>query len=129
MHSSKHWISIIVGLVLLVLGLLPLLNTLGVSTGVDFHKILGGALAVFSYLVAFGGLYLIWDSFHEIGSLSPAIGWLSLVVGFIVFALGLLQALSSLKVIALALPAFPALVYYIIFVIEGILLFIAGFLD
>lgn len=128
MHSAKHWISILIGLLLMALGILPLLSKLGII-GMAFDTWLGKIAVVFAYIVAGAGLYLIIDSFHEIGSMAPTIGWITLITGLLVLALGIIQALHSFGTISWQIPTLPDAVYYAIFIFEGILLFIAGFLD
>jgi hypothetical protein len=130
MHSAKHWFSIFFGLFLMAAGVLPILSRLGVI-GSPLYDWLSGLAAFFAYLIAFAGLYLIIDSFHEIGSLAPIIGWITLGVGFLVLGFGVLQLLvTQFGVLAWDWwPEVPAVFYYAIFILEGILLFIAGFLD
>ena len=129
MHSAKHWISIFSGLLLMILGVLPILSLLGVI-GVPFDNWLGSVAFLFGFVAAFAGLYLIIDSFHEIAFM-PAIGWTTLLIGFGVLAFGTLQVLvSPLGVLAWDWwPSIPDVFFYAIFILEGILLFIAGFLD
>lgn len=130
MHSAKHWFSIFFGAFLILVGVLPILSLLGV-VDIDFGSVVGKAAFLFGFIVAFGGLYLIIDSFHEIGSLAPIIGWVTLLVGFLVLGFGVIQVLVN-PIGALAWewwPEVPAVFYYSIFILEGILLFIAGFLD
>lgn len=130
MHSAKHWFSIFFGLFLMVAGILPILSMLNVLDA-PFDSWFGKTAFVFAFLVAFGGLYLIVDSFHEIGSLTPMIGWITLVVGFLVLAFGVIQVLvNPFGVLAWSWwPEIPEVFYYALFILEGILLFIAGFLD
>lgn len=128
MHSAKHWISILIGLLLMALGILPLLSQLGII-GLAFDTWIGKIASIFAYIIAAGGLYLIIDSFHEIGSMAPTLGWITLIVGVIVLAFGIIQALHSFGTISWQIPTLPEVVYYAIFIFEGILLFIAGFLD
>ncbi len=130
MHSAKHWLSIFFGLFLLAVGILPILNQLGII-GIPIAEWLAQVSVIFAFLVAFGGFYLIIDSFHEIGSLAPTIGWISLFFGFLVMVLGILTVLHSpFSVLSWSWwPTIPEYVFYAIFILEGILLFIAGFLD
>ena len=130
MHSAKHWFSIFFGAFLMVVGVLPVLSMLG-AVSFAFDSFIGKAAFLFGFIVAFGGLYLILDSFHEIGSLAPIIGWVTLAVGFVVLGFGVVQVLvDPIGVLSWEWwPEVPAVFYYSIFILEGILLFIAGFLD
>lgn len=130
MHSAKHWFSIFFGLFLMVVGVLPVLSMLG-AIAFDFGSVIGQGAFLFGFVVAFAGLYLIIDSFHEIGSLAPIIGWVTLGVGFLVLGFGVIQVLiDPIGVLAWSWwPEVPEVFYYSLFILEGILLFIAGFLD
>jgi len=128
MYSTKHWISIIVGFVLILLGLLPLLSKLGIIP-LSFDTWVGKLVSVFAYIIAFAGIYLIIDSFHEIAGVGHGLGWFTLVFGFVVLALGIIQILFKFGVLPFKLPTFPEEFYYALFMFQGILLFIAGFLD
>lgn len=131
MHSAKHWMSILFGLALLVLGVLPILSLLGVI-GVPFDNWLGSVAFLFGFVAAFAGLYLIIDSFHEIAFM-PGIGWTTLIVGFGVLAFGTIQVLVTSPHFGVLnwewWPDVPDVFFYALFILEGILLFIAGFLD
>lgn len=113
----------------MALGILPLLSTLNIVS-IAFDSWVGKVAIIFAYLAAFAGIYLIIDSFHEIGSMAPFIGWVTLIAGLLVFAFGLLTLLVSWNVFAWSWwPDIPPIFYYAVFILEGILLFIAGFLD
>ena len=129
MHSAKHWMSIFFGLFLLVVGTLPILSMLNVIP-FPVDSWLANVTFLFGFIVAFAGLYLIIDSFHEIAFM-PAIGWTTLIVGFGVLTFGVLQLLVSVFSVLnwTWWPSIPDVFYYALFILEGILLFIAGFLD
>ena len=116
MMEVKDWISGLVGLVILSLGLLPLLNSLGIGPA-WFNFSLPVKLA--SWIVAIGGFYLIIDSFIEITN-SNVIGWISFLVAAVITVLGILQVLGRIHWIS-------GIVFNIIFIILGLFLMIATF--
>jgi hypothetical protein len=87
---------------------------------------LGGlAGTVLAYLLAIGGLLVIIDSFFEF-SFHSGIGISTLLVGLLVFGLGLVNVLSAAKVLSFSVPV-SAVLYHVLFVIEGAMLIIATF--
>ena len=126
MLEAKDIISMVVGLIITALGVLPLLNKLGMGPSFfDLHQFL--PLAVVSWILAVAALYLVYDSVIEITN-SNAVGWASIVVAFLVLAFGVLQILEGFGIgPGLFGLELPTLVYDIVFIIEGLFLFIAGF--
>ncbi len=124
LDQPKGWISLILGLALLVLGVLPILEKLGIL-GANPIAFVTDTLTIniLQYIVAAAGLVLIIDAFMEMDSLRI---W-TLIVGLVVLALGLIPVLSSFGVIGFTIPFLTALIYQIIFILEGILLVIAAF--
>ncbi len=119
-HSVRHWTSFFVGLLILLFGLFQLIGKqdwLGPLAGLS-----GTILA---YILAFGGLYVIIDSFFEF-SFHSGMGIATLIVGLVVFGLGIVNVLSAHGALAFSVPI-ADLLYHILFVIEGILLMIATF--
>jgi len=125
LDQPKGWISLVLGLILLVLGVLPLLAKLGIFGGVNPIAFVTNILTanILQYIVAAAGLVLIIDAFMEMDALRT---W-TLVIGLIVLALGLIPVLSSFGIIGFTIPFLTALIYQLIFVIEGVLLIIAAF--
>ncbi len=126
MMEMKDWISFFIGALLTAAGALPLLNKFNI--GPSAFKLDFLPLAIFSYVVAVAGFYLMVNSVIEITN-SNAIGWISFLVAVALMAVGVLQVLSKFSIG----PAFFKLefitdtVYYLIFTIEGIFLMIATF--
>ncbi len=125
MHSIRHWISFFVGAIIFVLGLFPLIG----KDAWLFNLTKSVPGVVLAYIVAFGGLYIIVDSFFEF-TFHSGVGMGTLIVGLVVLALGLVAVLSSMKVIAFSLGFMAAfgIVYEILFMLEGLFLMIACFI-
>ena len=125
LDEPKGWISMIVGLILLAIGLVPLLNGWGViQFGLPgfLTSLLSGIIV---YLLAIGALYLIIDAFME--DVGDPIGMTTLIVGVLIFALGIIALLNSFGVIGFSIPFLNDMIYNILFAIEGIFLIIAAF--
>jgi len=123
MHSVRHWLSFFVGAVIFVLGLFPLI---GWPAAVAAALQSSLPLAVLMYVLAFGGLYIIVDSFFEF-TFHSGVGIGTLLVGLAVFGLGLVSILHSMGAIAFGIDL-PAILYYILFMLEGLFLMIACFI-
>ncbi len=122
MHSVRHWLSFFVGAVIFVLGLFPLI---GWPAGVADVLKSSLPLAVLMYVLAFGGLYVIVDSFFEF-TFHSGLGITTLLVGLVVFGLGLVSILHSMGAIAFGF-SLPAILYYILFILEGLFLMLGCF--
>ncbi|MGM5487700.1 MAG: hypothetical protein ACQESG_02000 [Nanobdellota archaeon] len=123
--DPKTMANLLVGMVVLALGLIPLLNVLNVIEW-GLPGFLSNVIAKIGlYIIAGLGLWLLIDGFMEAEGLQKV----TLIVGLVVLALGILPLLSSFGVI----PEIPFLgfvlnpiVFNVIFVIEGLLLIIAA---
>ena len=125
LDEPKGWISMIVGVILLGIGLIPLLNSWGVLPfGLPgfLTSLLSGIVV---YVLAIGALYLIIDAFME--DVGDPIGMTTLIVGILIFALGIITLLNSFGVIGFSIPFLNEMIYNILFAIEGIFLIIAAF--
>lgn len=121
MHSVRHWTSFFVGLVILLLGLFPLIGK-GSYLG-PLNSVLG-AIAI--YIVAFGGLYVIVDSFFEF-TFHSGMGITTLLVGLLVLGVGLITILHEMGKIGFSIPFVGMTFYNILFVLEGLFLMIGCF--
>ncbi|HLC47343.1 MAG TPA: hypothetical protein VJI75_06480 [Candidatus Nanoarchaeia archaeon] len=124
-----HWkdgVSFFIGFFLTVMGLLPLLSKLGI--GPSWFAIPSAGLSIFAYVVAAAGMYLLVNSIIEITN-SNAIGWFSFFAAAIFFLIGLMQVLFKFGVgySWFGLSWISPAVYFVIFIIEGVLLMIACF--
>ena len=120
MMQMRDWISGLVGLIILLIGLLPMIGYFN-----SLNKLMPPLL---SWIVAIAGFYLIINSLVEITN-SNALGWVSLSVGGIAFLTGFFPLLHSFG-IGPAWFEFGWLnrtVYNIILVVEGVFLLIATF--
>ena len=116
MMEPKDWISGLVGLMILALGLLPLLNARGIGP-VWFGLSL--PVKLLSWVVVIGGFYLIINSFIEITN-SNVVGWLSFLIAAVITVVGVLQVLGKIGWIS-------GIVFNIIFIVVGFFLVIATF--
>lgn len=117
--------SMTVGVILFLLGGIPLLNQWGVLPFGLPAFLSGVIVSAAAYILAGGGLFLLIDAWGEWGE---HIGQVSLILGLLVIALGLIQILGSFGVIP-ALISLPLIAYNIIFVVEGVLLMIGAFMQ
>ena len=120
MMQPKDWISGLVGLIIFLLGLLPMIGYL------TFLNDLTPSLLI--WIVAGAGFYLAINSIIEITN-SNIVGWWSFGVAITVLVIGLLPLLHSFG-IGPAWFEFNWLnrkAYDVIFIIEGFFLMIATF--
>jgi hypothetical protein len=122
MHSVRHWTSFFVGVIIFLLGFFPLIGK-GAWLGPLNATVLG---AIAMYIVAFGGLYIIIDSFFEF-TFHSGLGITTLVIGIAVFGLGLVAILKSMGAIAFGFAALPLIVYNVLFMLEGLFLMLGCF--
>lgn len=129
----KDWVSFVIGIVIMALGILPLLEQYaGLKTNMSEFLAQGWFVSALPYIVAIGGFYLLMESIREITN-SSSVGWMSFWIGAAVMAVGVLVVLGQFGIVggAFAMPflAGPggAAIYKIIFIIEGFFLMIATF--
>jgi hypothetical protein len=123
--QGKNLLSLILGVILLALGMIPLLNSWKVIPfGLPAFLVVLVS-QIFIYLIAAGALWLLVDGFHE-GTYTPQ-GKAAIGVGFVVFLIGIINILNKFKVIPFGIPFLTPVVYSVIFAIEGILLVYAAF--
>jgi len=124
MFDERSWIPLIAGIIMLAVGGIPLLAELGIITwSIAFLATTIGKIG--SYLLAGGALFLIIDSFIE--DITEPKGIITMIVGLLLLTTGILS------IIGIATPILSKIlvpmVYYILFTIEGIMLFIGAFLS
>ena len=124
--SARDWISFFAGLVLFVVGLVPLLSQFKVLP-FGLPSFLSGLVgSVFFWIIAVAGLYIIID-----GLIEPAghmIHTLLLIMGAVFVIVGLIPILAQFGVIKFSIPFLSNLIVYnIILTIEGLMLMSAGF--
>lgn len=115
----RDWISGVVGLVIFLLGFLPLMGLLKTN----FLP-----ATIFTWIVAIAGLYLLVDALIEITN-SNVVGWVTFWIAVAAVLIGLLPILHGFGIG----PSFfgfkwiSLTIYNIIFMIEGVFLMIATF--
>ena len=122
--STKSPLSLLLGVVLTILGGLPLLNQLKVTTITLPAWVMGVLPQIVSYVLAVGGFYLLIDSWDEWGEWYF---WVTVIVGLAALTAGVIMVLHSLGVIGLTIPFMTPVVYSSLFVVEGLLLIWGSF--
>ena len=120
MMQARDWISGLVGLIIGLLGLLPLLG--------KFTALNNLPISLLIWIVAGAGFYLAINSIIEITN-SNIIGWWSFGVAITVLIIGLLPLLNSFSIgpVWFEFKWLTRTAYNIIFIIEGFFLMIATF--
>jgi hypothetical protein len=117
--------SLLVGLILLVLGVVPILAQFKVLS-FGLPAFLTGIIPKIAlFVIAFGALYMIIDAFLE--GVDEPNGIFTLIVGALIFIVGIVNVLNQFGVIGFKIPFLTPLVYNIIFVVEGLFLAIGAF--
>ena len=128
MMETKDYISGFVGILIMALGLLPLLAKIGV--GPSWFALQFLPISILSWIIAVAALYLVMNSVSEITN-SNSLGYISILVAFVVLAIGVLPILASFGIgpafFALGTLPFMPIVYNVVFIIEGLFLFLAMF--
>ena len=120
--EPKGVISFFVGILLLALGVIPLLSTWGVLGFTLPGFILNILPAVAIWVLPVLAFLLFVDATDEDGGIKG----ITIIVGLLFLALGVIQILSNFGVIGFSLPL-GATVYQILLAVEGLFLFIAAF--
>jgi len=124
--EAKDYLSGLIGVIVLAAGLIPILEMfkvidLGISRIVNSSAFMSALPFVLSIL----GFYLAIESVIELTN-SNHIGWMSFLIGGVIMLVGLLPALEKFNIgPGLFGLTLPPLVYYIIFIVEGLFLLIA----
>lgn len=122
MHSVRHWLSFFVGLIIFCLGLFPLI---GKSAWLGPLNSVLGQITI--YVIAFGGFYIIVDSFFEF-TFHSGLGITTLLVGLVVFGLGLVSILHQMGKIAFGLSFLEIpIIWQSLFMLEGLFLMLGCF--
>lgn len=120
--DPKNWSALIIGFLLMALGILPILQNFKIINWAGF---LTGSwfMTIAPYLLAVGGIYLLIDSFMEDDNMRI----ISIIVSILIIAVGVINALSAFKIIGFSIPFIGPMIYYSLFIIEGLFLIIAAF--
>jgi len=118
--QMRDWISGIVGLAILLLGLLPLIGR--------FTFLNDLPMTLVTWVVAIAGLYLAVNSIIEITN-SNVVGWVSFGIALAALIIGFFPVLHSLGIGPewFGFSWLGRTFYNIIFVIEGAFLMVATF--
>ncbi|MFH0870248.1 MAG: hypothetical protein V1866_04295 [archaeon] len=124
--SGRDWISFFIGIVLFLIGIVPLLKQFKVL-GFGLPSFLNGLMAqIFFWIIAIAGVYIIVDGLIE--PAGHALHIFLMVLGLIFVIVGLVPILNKFGVIHLNLSFLANLVVYnSIITIEGLMLMTAGF--
>lgn len=121
--DPKHWLALLVGLLLIAVGGIPLLNSWGL---IDFNipeSLLGIIGSIALWVISAAGFYLLIDAFFE----DEGIQKMTFLIAFVVLAIGIIPLLYQFGIIAFTIPFLSPVLYYAVFVVEGIFLVIASF--
>ncbi|MEK6874179.1 MAG: hypothetical protein AABX52_00325 [Nanoarchaeota archaeon] len=125
-EGAQSWVSLCLGILLFILGGVPLLVSLNLI-GFNLPDILLSMTPqILLYIAAAGGVYLIVDVFGEWGEWY---GYASLALGMVVILAGLIPLLHYFNIIAFTIPGLSPVVYNIVFIIEAFFLIIGAFLQ
>ena len=122
MMGGRKIMSIVLGLILLILGLIPLLNMM---------KVISFSLPTLPEFILWtagmvGAIVLIVDGFQEMQEFG--FGKIIMVLSFVVALIIFLYGLNSFNILPFPLPALGVMFVNIVLVIAGILLVIGGFI-
>jgi hypothetical protein len=121
-EGARSWISLILGIIVATLGIIPLLKQLGV---IDFNLPYIPTGIVLEILIVIGGVYLIIDGFQEFNDF---LQWASIIVGILIIILGAVPLMNNLGIVTFELSFVPTIIYLIIEIIVGVLLIIGAFM-
>ncbi|MEK6808702.1 MAG: hypothetical protein AABY14_03380 [Nanoarchaeota archaeon] len=126
MFTPKDFISGIVGILLTLMGLFPLLNSMGIGPG--WFALPWLPVQLFAYIIAGAGFYLAIESIREILN-NNKIGIWSFIIGMLILVIGLLPMLHRFGIGPewFAFPWLTQTIFNILFIVEGVFLFIAAF--
>ena len=126
MGGPRKPISLILGAIFLVLGVVPLLNSFGV---IAFSIPVIPTGIILWILALVGGVVLLWDAIGEnldIMGMQQQLKMATFVVALVLLAIGSIPILNSFGVIGFGLPAFIDTINNILFLVVGLLLVYGG---
>jgi len=124
-HPTLSWISLPAGIILIALGLIPLLNSLGILA-FGLPGLLTTLLGSFvPFIISAIAIFLIIEAFLE--DFPHPLSVTTAIVGLLVLVIGVLVILSTFGVIGFTIPFLTMTVYNVIFIILGIFATIAAF--
>jgi len=121
--SLSKTMSIVLGAIILILGLIPLLNSLKVI-GFSIPALPGIVMWI---LVIIGGAYIIWDVFLINNNFLQPAHWALVAFGVVLIAFGGIPFANQMHWIGFTLPVMAQLITSIIHTAAGATLLISGF--
>lgn len=115
--GARKNIGLYLGILLFIIGLLGVLSWVSI---LNFKIPL--TVEVLAWILAVGGVYLIFESFTEIGAKKTV----AIVFAFVVLVVALIPILNQLGLLKFTIPG-NLLFYHLLLVIEGSLLTINAF--
>jgi len=126
MGGPRKPISLVLGAIFLIIGIVPLLNSFGV---IGFNIPLVPTGIILWVLALIGGVVLLWDGIGENMSMmgmAQQIRMATFVVALALLAIGAIPILNSLGVIGFSLPEMADAIVNVLFIIVGGLLVYGG---
>ena len=121
MGGPRQPISGLLGVIFLILGVIPLLNTFGI---LGFTIPITPVGLILWILATIGGLVLVWDALTEKmpTGIESQLRMASLLGALILLAIGVIPILNSFGVIGFSLPELADILKNILFTVVGVLL-------
>ncbi len=125
MMSTRKTISLLLGIVFIILGIIPILN---------MFKVIGFTLPILPdillrVLALIGGIFLIYDAMQEgqmaFGMTQYAM-FASYILGLAILLLGLIPLLNTFGVLGFTLPAIGQVIIDWLYLVVGLLLLYGG---
>jgi len=117
-YGARKNIGLLLGVVLLVIGIIALLNSIGLLPfSIPF------SINILSWILAAGGLYLIIESVTEFGARRA----LALLVAGVILILTLIPILNQFGILSFEIPGLSLTIYHILLLVEGTFLTINAF--
>lgn len=116
--GTRKNLGLLFGVIILLIGIIGIITSLNVI-GLK----LPFSINLLAWILAFGGFYLIFESFTEIGARKIT----AMIVALFVLFISLIPILHQLGLITFTLPFINLFLFYILLFIEGIFLIINAF--
>jgi|GEM_PF-2104378 len=121
----RDTISFFIGLILLLLGLIPLLSYFKVISFTLPEFLLGIVGSIFIWIIAVAGAYIVIDGF--IVPPLHSLHWILILLGFVFLVIGLIPILHKFNVMPFTINFLENMVVYnIVIAVEGFLLIVGG---
>lgn len=118
------YIGIIGGLLLFLFGLAFLLNSVGAMPFALPNFIYGLFASIGAYILAGAGLFLVVEDLIQKDSGFKFV--VPIIIGLVVLSVGVVDVLNAFGVLEFSFSFLPAMVYYALFMLEGIGMMLAS---